>query len=233
MTDITNPVARRAFVTGLGVGAAALSAGLASRATAEEKPAPAAPAHWQPAMDAQDDWMELPGRHRLVFDATSAKGAGGALAFTRNYLDANKDGYGIESTDLATIVVLRASATAFGYNDTIWAKYGTIMGTMLELTDPDTKKAPLRNPHIPAPGAKPDPDAADIPALVARGVHFAICGAATHHVAGTLAKKTGGKAAGIYAELAANLIPNAHLVPAGIVAVNRAQERGYAFSYVG
>ena len=30
-------------------------------------------------------------------------------------------------------------------------------------------------------------------------------------------------------ELAANLLANAHLVPAGIVAVNRAQERGYSF----
>jgi intracellular sulfur oxidation DsrE/DsrF family protein len=32
-------------------------------------------------------------------------------------------------------------------------------------------------------------------------------------------------------EMAANLIPNARLVPAGIVAVNRAQERGYSFVY--
>ena len=28
--------------------------------------------------------------------------------------------------------------------------------------------------------------------------------------------------------MVANLVPNARLVPAGIVAVNRAQERGYA-----
>jgi len=34
-------------------------------------------------------------------------------------------------------------------------------------------------------------------------------------------------------ELAAHLVPNSHIVPAGIVAVNRAQERGYSFSYTG
>jgi intracellular sulfur oxidation DsrE/DsrF family protein len=34
-------------------------------------------------------------------------------------------------------------------------------------------------------------------------------------------------------ELAANLVGNSRLVPAGIVAVNRAQERGYSFAYVG
>ena len=36
----------------------------------------------------------------------------------------------------------------------------------------------------------------------------------------------------IFKELTENLIPNAHMVPAGIVAVNRAQERGYSFAYV-
>ena len=30
-----------------------------------------------------------------------------------------------------------------------------------------------------------------------------------------------------YNELAANLVPNSHMVAAGIVAVNRAQERGF------
>ena len=34
-------------------------------------------------------------------------------------------------------------------------------------------------------------------------------------------------------ELGANLLPNGHIVPAGVVAVNRAQEHGYSFMYVG
>jgi len=32
-------------------------------------------------------------------------------------------------------------------------------------------------------------------------------------------------------EITENLIGNAHMVPAGILAVNRAQERGYSFIY--
>jgi hypothetical protein len=32
-------------------------------------------------------------------------------------------------------------------------------------------------------------------------------------------------------ELIANIVTNAHMVPAGIVAVSRAQERGYTFAY--
>jgi intracellular sulfur oxidation DsrE/DsrF family protein len=37
----------------------------------------------------------------------------------------------------------------------------------------------------------------------------------------------------VFKELTENLVPNGHMVPAGIVAVNRAQERGYTFTYVG
>src|SRR5436190_850108 len=46
-----------------------------------------------------------------------------------------------------------------------------------------------------------------------------------------VARAVGSSANEIYDELAANLVSNSHLVPAGIVAVNRAQERGYSFVY--
>jgi len=41
------------------------------------------------------------------------------------------------------------------------------------------------------------------------------------------------KADDVYKEISANLMPNARLVPAGIVAVDRAQEHGYSIAYVG
>jgi hypothetical protein len=48
------------------------------------------------------------------------------------------------------------------------------------------------------------------------------------NIAGRTAKATGDTDA-IIKELGANLVcPNARLVPAGIVAVNRSQERGYS-----
>ena len=240
MTD--NRFARRSIVTGLGV--AAFGAGLASCATAGEKPqaaaAPAmaaaapAPARWQPAYEPEDDWMDLPGRHRFVFDADSPKGAGEALFFANNYIVANRDGYKLAPSDLATIVVLRHFATPFGYNDAMWAKYGAQAAKLLKYKDPKTKKAAMRNTLMEAPDAKtPADEQVSIPIMVGKNVHFAICGAATKFFAGYLAKKTGGTADDIYAELAANLVPNSHMVAAGVVAINRAQERGYAFAYVG
>jgi hypothetical protein len=47
-----------------------------------------------------------------------------------------------------------------------------------------------------------------------------------------LAGKTG-DAKAIEAELAANLIPNARMVPAGVVGVQRAQKAGFAYTFAG
>ena len=59
------------------------------------------------------------------------------------------------------------------------------------------------------------------------GVQFAVCSMATTRISGTIARATGGDAKTIFTELTANLVDNARMVPAGIVAVSRAQERGY------
>jgi len=52
---------------------------------------------------------------------------------------------------------------------------------------------------------------------------------ATKQIAEPLAAASGGKAESVFKELSTNLVANSRFVPAGIVAVNRAQERGYAF----
>jgi DNA-binding phage protein len=49
---------------------------------------------------------------------------------------------------------------------------------------------------------------------------------ATRGLAGGIASETGVDAETIYKELVANTIPNSHIVPAGVLAVNRAQEYG-------
>ena len=66
--------------------------------------------------------------------------------------------------------------------------------------------------------------------LIKRGLHLGVCRLATRNLAGLAATATGGDANKINDELIANIVTNAHMVPAGIVAVNRAQERGYTFA---
>ena len=61
-------------------------------------------------------------------------------------------------------------------------------------------------------------------------MQLAVCSVATRGFAGAIAEVTGGNAAdNINNELVANLVGNSRMVPAGIVALNRAQERGYSF----
>jgi intracellular sulfur oxidation DsrE/DsrF family protein len=109
----------------------------------------------------------------------------------------------------------------------------------MKLKDDAAKRAATMNPMlVKAPGGEPLPKGMEwlgdysITDLGSKGVQFAVCGLATKVIAGLLAGKTG-DAAAIEAELRSNLVPNARIVPAGISAVNRAQEHGYSFAYVG
>jgi intracellular sulfur oxidation DsrE/DsrF family protein len=71
-----------------------------------------------------------------------------------------------------------------------------------------------------------------VDAMLQRGVHLAVCRMATLGLAAMIARHAGGKPDDVYQELVAHLVPHAHIVAAGIVAVNRAQEHGYTFAYV-
>jgi intracellular sulfur oxidation DsrE/DsrF family protein len=68
--------------------------------------------------------------------------------------------------------------------------------------------------------------------MIKRGVHFAVCDMATRAYAGLIASALKLQANDVYDDVKANSIANSHYVPAGIVAVNRAQEKGYALAWM-
>jgi hypothetical protein len=232
MTNSTrSSLPRRSFLSRLGFGAAALGAGVGSSVASS---AQTATSQFQPARHALDDWFDdTKGSHRLVFDTTTASAAGGALLYANNFIVSNKSGYNLDPENLAIVIVYRHFSTAFAFNDAIWAKYGGHMSEAIGFTDPKTKQPPSTNLYR-------SPDYGfDLPnfgnmldSVIQKGVRFAICDMATRFFAGQLAQKTAGNADGIYGELTASMVGNTHLVPSGIDAVNRAQERGYTFSYV-
>ncbi len=149
-----------------------------------------------------------------MFDTTTPEGFSSALRFANNFFTANASGYGLKDSDLAVVIIARHHSTQFAYNKTIWTKY--------------------RNELVKAAGV----------------INVARRGRASERVAQARCPP-GGLSAGdpphrwhhreirqrsqdkVYEELAANLVRNAHLVPAGIVAVNRAQERGYSLANAG
>jgi len=207
------------------MGAAVAAIALGSRNARAQAPA----RQFQPLTHDADAWLEtVKGRHRTFIDASTASGAGEAMLYANNLYVANRAGYALAERDIAVVVCLRHFATAFAFNDTVWAKYGTPMSSMLHFTDPKTKQPPSTNLLNSADYGMTLPNLGNtIESVVKRGTHFAVCDMATHFFAGELAKTAGGSAEAIYKELAANTIPNSHMVAAGVVAVNRAQERGY------
>lgn len=214
-------LARRSFLARLGIGVGALSAaGAASSPVFAQAPAAGS---WKPARHTQDDWLdENPAQHRLVIDTITPDGLSLGFLFGANYLNANRDGYGLADRDLGLVIVLRHKSTSFGYNDAMWAKYGKNFSAHAIFTDPKTNQPPTANLR-----------AMQMEGLMKRGIRFAVCETATRNIARAAVKDSGSDADAMVKEMAANLVPGARLVPAGIVIVNRAQERGYSLASAG
>jgi hypothetical protein len=218
------------MVTGL----AAVAAAFALRPRpAQAQGAPAAP--FQPTQHTQDQWMDtVPGKHRTVIDCAAAGAAGTGVFYANNIFTANRNGYQLADSDVAVIVVLRHEATTFAYNDAIWGKYGSVLGGLGKITDPRTNQPPTVNPLMSRDfGSAMTNLGVTATALAGRGAHFAICDMATNRIAGVIASAVKASQPEIYKELVANLLPNGHMVAAGVVAVNRAQERGYTMLTAG
>ena len=219
MADERN--ARRAFLSRLGTGVTA--AGLTVLAEGPAAAQSARPSEWRASRHSEDDWLDrIPGGHRFVFDTTTPAAFDNALRFASNYFTANKSAYGLKNEDLAVVIVARHHSTPFAYTDRMWNKHGVGLAQRNGLTDPATKRPPTVNVYR-----------TRLDELLQQGVHLAVCQMATRNIAGIVAKVAGSDTDTIYAELVGNLMNNAHMVPAGIVAVNRAQERGYSLANAG
>lgn len=162
----------------------------------------------------------LPGKHRVLLDITTPDGIPEAIRFAGNLFTGHKTGYGLDDGELAIIVVLRHGATAYGYGEGIWAKYG-------KLLDSKAAEPPKANPYDAPPRNQ-------LSGLAKRGVHFIVCGSASLGIARRLAGDNG-DADAMIKEMTANMLPNSHIIVgvAGVVPVAHAQERGYSYLYCG
>ena len=208
------PVVRRSFLARLAAAAAALAgiAALPSTSAAQSTRGPSHPA---------DAWLDdLKGQHKNIFDCTSVENGSTGMAFARNFLTANTGPiYQFKDADINAIVCVRHLASVFGFNDAMWAKYK--LGESQKVIEGGVPAA--KNPHANAANE-----------LARRGVIVAICGMATSRIARTVAAEAGLNAADIEADLRANLVtPTARVVAAGVIVTNRAQERGFTYTYVG
>jgi len=205
---------RRAIMSGLGAVAAAGALGV--RAAQAQTPSDS----FTPMLHPQDDWMSAirGSKHRIVIDTTSPAGGPDAIRFAGNLLSGHKNAWGLEESDIAVLVCFRHGATAYGYSDAIWSKYGKTM-------DPTAKTVLTSNPYNSG-------EQAQLADLARRGVQFMVCGTSSRGLASRIVGQ-GGNVDEVLKEMSANLIPSARIVPVGVVSVVHAQERKFALISVG
>jgi intracellular sulfur oxidation DsrE/DsrF family protein len=228
------PVARRSFLSRLGAGAAAFGAALTVGGEARAQNSSSA-SPWQPTRHPEDDWLEEGrAKHRFFLDTSEVKGLGHAIFWSNNFCTVSRGtAYNLTDADSAVVICLRHESAPFAFTDAMWAKYGAALSEHAVFTDPKTKQHATVNVfQASGYGDALTNRGTTLDTLISHGVRFAVCMLATRATAGQAARLTGGKVDDIYKELVDNKIPNAHMVPAGIVAVNRAQERGFSISSV-
>jgi len=223
-------VSRRTFVAGATVAALAtpeLAAAAAPPAATPSAP-PSAPGTFDTVPYTFDvagfmAVLDQPFPHRQLVSATSYALATDALAFMNNTLRAYADPHGFNAGPKsvhAAAVLYHGTSCFLALDDAMYAKYP--IHSMIASSNAGN----AADPNVNAGGA-------DYRALVEQhGASFFVCNNALSGLAGAIAKKiadpgnavTRDQVVAIHDDLAAHFLPGTLLVPAGVAAINAAQE---------
>jgi intracellular sulfur oxidation DsrE/DsrF family protein len=233
--DFSGMTHRRGFLGRIAGAAAALSVLNDAR-----------PAEAQPA--GPDDWIKgVKGTHRCLFDFPQHKN-GMPLLHILNYLNTYAEAYKSAPGQAGAVGTFYSMGTQssipLAFNDAMWAKYG--LGDYLGLKDaagtPYTRNVfnkptagdlhllmqAIQSPTIPAfAGAMP---ALGLESLQKMGTTFLLCANAFGGWCEELGVRGKGKAADLQKDLAANLLPGVVMVPAMVIAIEKAQAAGIAYN---
>jgi hypothetical protein len=221
---------RREFLETLALGSMALAVGACATASStSQAPLPAAP----PAAKEgpwDSSWLDqLTAKHKQVFDV-SAYADGGGLFYAKNYFNAHRDAFGTTYPDVQAVLGIHGDAYPIVFSDAIWAKYD--LGRRVKAKDPRTGKPALRN-VLWQPRDGEEMYEYSVNALQPRGAKFILCNNVLRFVTRTLAGETHATYDATRTELIAGLLPNVTVVPAMVVALGLAQERGCTYVYAG
>ncbi len=174
-----------------------------------------------------DAWLTgLKGKHKQLFDSPTPSG-GIMLVHILNYYDTYNKAYNVPDREINAIGTFYGGTTFLGLNDAMWAKYR--LGEELALNGADGRPATV-NPWRSAPQilgmTLPQ---ASIESLQRRGATFIICNNALEIFSGLLAQKQGLDPKVVYEDMKANILPGVTLVPAMVIAVEKAQAAGFTY----
>jgi intracellular sulfur oxidation DsrE/DsrF family protein len=225
MLDLKLPTHRRGFLGSVAATAAAVGLGSLVPEALVAQPAPGVPGVDDPQLDA---WLnKITGKHKQVYDMPEFNGGVG-FAWSRVFYMTNE---GVPEKDLSVVVILRHEALPLAMTDAMWAKYK--FGEVFKVTDPETKAPAVRNFMYKVPPGKLPLPAMSIDDLMASGALLGACNMAIKFYSGQVAKSMNMAAEDIAKDWVANLIPGVQVVPSGVWAVNRVQERGCTYCFAG
>jgi intracellular sulfur oxidation DsrE/DsrF family protein len=227
---------RRSFLGGMaGVAAAASLPVLGARVAAATEAG-------------QDDWLkEVKGTHKCLFDFPQHKNFF-PLLHILNYIDTYSKAYKIEPSQVGTVGTLYSvgsqASISMAFNDSIWAKYqlGAYTGLKDASGKPYTRNVfnrpteqdlhlvmqALDAPTISA--LAPAMPAMGIESLQKMGTKFILCNNALGIWCLELEARGKGKAADLDKDLRANVLPGVTIVPAMVIAIEKAQEAGIKYN---
>jgi hypothetical protein len=199
-------------------------------------------------MSGPDDWIkDVKGTHRCLFDFPQHKNFMPQLHilnYLNTYSAAYKTGPG-EAGAVGTLYSLGPQASIpLAFNDAMWAKYG--LGEYMGLKDASGKfytrnifNKPTKDELHLAMNAIPSPTIAalgeampamGIESLQKMGTKFLLCANAFGAWCMELDARGKGKAPDLQKELTANILPGVVIVPAMVIAIEKAQEAGIRYN---
>ena len=176
-------------------------------------------------------WLDgINGKHKQVFDAVSVND-GFPAAYTRTWMTTTRETYGLTDKDLSAVLVVRHAGAIIAFNNSIWSKYK--LGETYHVNDPKTKEPAVRNSYANVQPSELMFDDMALDKLLARGAKVGVCGIAIAALSGRAATAMNLDKETVKKEWTENIIPGIVIVPSGVLAVHRAQEKGCTYCFAG
>jgi intracellular sulfur oxidation DsrE/DsrF family protein len=226
-TNNVNSSSRRDFLGKLAAGAAALG-------TVSFAPFQAEAEMPEPDLADPEAWFnKIKGKHRIVFDATQPHELM-PFAWPKVFLLTNA-ATGTAEKDCSVVVVLRHDAIPYALNSDLWAKYK--LGELHKAHDPLTKEFATHNPFWKPKEDYKVPGLGSVPIAINQlqdsGVMFCACNMAITVYSAVAADMMKMDPEAVKKEWLAGVLPNIQIVPSGVWALGRAQEKGCTYCFAG